>query len=409
MSQRLIISAMCLASPGTMGGNSKITLEMARHLRKKYEIHFIVPDTRIETIKQNIPDCLDDIHLHVVSQYPGNDKFDVIGATRHYLPQIKAALSEMHANRDDWLFGVCDFHPDAVPGYLLQKQFGYRWLPSAFLFVPFIVENLVKGYKFPPLLYLLAWTYAKLYVFFASFRATGFVITNKSDFCQFPWRFRRQGRLFPYYGGVNTEQLQPPLSAEEKRGRVVFCSRLHQQKGIDGLLDIWKMVVNDPKLSDGKSGIVPRLLVIGNGDPAYESYLKDKANRLGIADSVEWLGYVNNEDKFKIYASARIHVHPTVFDNNGMVAAEALCSGLPVVMYDLPSLRHVYNTGCLKVKFGDKAAYAKAIVSLLTDDAIYAKTAPNESELSALRAHWDWKSRAEEFDCWLEKMAAVGR
>ena len=85
-----------------------------------------------------------------------------------------------------------------------------------------------------------------------------------------------------------------------------------------------------------------------------------------------------------------------------MVAAEALCTGLPVVMQDLPALRDVYTTGCLKVPFGDRNAFAEAVVSLLTDPAKYAATAPTSDQLAALRAHWKWESRAAKFDRWLD-------
>ena len=86
-----------------------------------------------------------------------------------------------------------------------------------------------------------------------------------------------------------------------------------------------------------------------------------------MADSVDWLGYVNGGAKYAIYRSARLFVHPTVFDNNGMVAAEALCSGLPVVMYDLPPLRHVYTTGCVKVPRGDKERFAHEVAQICRD------------------------------------------
>jgi len=111
---------------------------------------------------------------------------------------------------------------------------------------------------------------------------------------------------------------------------------------------------------------------------------------------------VNNEAKYEIYRSARVHVHPTVFDNNGMVAAEALCSGLPVVMYDLPALRHVYTTGCVKIPFGDQKAFAAEVVRLLSDADHYASVAPTAEQIADLRNHWDWPTRVERFAGWLE-------
>ena len=375
-----------------MGGNSKITLEMARELCRRYDIHIIVPEGKVKTIENNLPECLDKIQVHVIKQYHGREKYELLRASRHYLRVIKPILSKLKAGPDDWLFSCSDFHCDAYPGYTLQKLFGYRWLPSAFLFVPSIVENLLKGYKFPPILYLAAWCYARVFLYFATKRASAFVVTNKSDFRHFPRRFN--GRLFDFYGGVNVDQI--PTEPQPKTRDVVFCSRLHPQKGIDAFLDTWALVhANEPAL---------RLTVIGNGEPAYERYLKDKAKRLGLADSIDWLGYVNNEAKFKIYAASRLFVHPTVFDNNGMVAAEALCTGLPVIMQDLPALRDVYTTGCLKVPFGDRQAFAEAIVRLLTDKAAYTAVAPTPAQVAELRARWNWATRVADFDAWLKSL-----
>ena len=145
-----------------------------------------------------------------------------------------------------------------------------------------------------------------------------------------------------------------------------------------------------------------RLSVIGNGAPEFERALKEKAEALGVADSVDWLGYVNGEAKYAIYRSARLFVHPTVFDNNGMVAAEALCSGLPVVMYDLPPLRHVYTTGCEKVPRGDKERFAHEVAQLLSNSARARAVAPDPEQTNALRAFWNWPERVRRFSAWLD-------
>ena len=408
MKKRLIILALGLSPPGTMGGNSKITVEMARCLAGKREVHFILPENKLATLTDNVP-LNHGIHIHAIPAFTGEDKLNPIAAVRWFTPRLRSVLREISAGPDDFLYCCSDFHIDVLPPYTLQKEFGFRWMPSVFLFVPFVFENLSRGYKFPAVKYIIYWFYQRTLFALMKRRAAGFVVTNRSDFARFPKRF--SGKLFDYYGGVNIEQI-PPLQSNKQttqqsnNSSVVFCSRLHPQKGIDAFLDTWKEILHlftNQTIQQSNNQTI-KLTVIGPGAPSYESDRKDKAQRLGIADTIEWLGYVNNEAKFRIYAKSHVFVHPTVFDNNGMVAAEALCTGLPVVMQDLPALRDVYTTGCLKVPFGDRNAFAAAVVSLLTDPAKYAATAPTPDQLAALRAHWKWESRAEEFSSWLDSL-----
>ena len=397
MKNRLIILALGLSPPGTMGGNSKITVEMARCLAGKREVHFILPENKLATLTDNVP-ANHGIRIHALPAFTDEDKLNPIAAVRWFTPRLRSVLKEISAGPDDFLYCCSDFHVDVLPPYVLQKEFGFRWLPSVFLFVPFVFENLSRGYKFPAIKYIIYWLYQRTLFALMKRRATGFVVTNRSDFARFPKRFSK--KLFDYYGGVNIEQI--PSAPLPKRRDVVFCSRLHPQKGIDAFLDTWKLIIETFQTS--KPSKPPNLTIIGNGSPAYEAYLKEKANKLGISDSIEWLGYVNNEAKFRIYAESRVFVHPTIFDNNGMVAAEALCTGLPVVMQDLPALRDVYTTGCLKAPFGNRDAFAAAVVSLLADPTNYTATAPTPDQLAALRARWAWESRAEEFDRWLDTL-----
>jgi glycosyltransferase involved in cell wall biosynthesis len=296
-----------------------------------------------------------------------------------------------HINADDTVYCTSDALGEVLPGFLLKNVFRFNWIPTFYLFVPSPVENLRRRYGFPVLKYFIYYFYQRLIFLLILMRGDRFVITNDVDKKHFPKRLH--SRIFAIYGGVNCEQIRDArlaLSQLAMRYDVLFCGRLHPQKGISRLLDVWKTVV----------GRCPeaRLGIIGNGDPGYEALLKDKASNLGLAPSVDWLGYVNNEEKYRLYLQSRIFVHATVYDNNGMVAAEALCSGLPVVMYDLPALRDVYNRGCLKVRPGDRNAYADTIISLIIDSEKYDKIKPTPELCAELQTYWDWQRRADLFD-----------
>ncbi len=395
MNGRFVIFALGLSEPGTMGGNSKIALELARSLAFSMEVHFILPRYKLPTLTGTLGES-SAVKVHALADFLLKDKYHPLKSVRHYLPQVRQLFRELAIGREDVVFGMSDFHIDVLPLYCLSREFQFRWLPSVFLFVPGVVENLRRGYGFPVFKYWIYRVYQRILFALMCRRAFGFVITNDLDRSQFPAKFA--SRLFAYYGGVNVEQI--PNEEIAKTRDVVFCSRLHPQKGIERFLDIWKLVHDKSPNA--------RFTVIGNGEKEYERYLRAKAERLGLAGSIDWLGYVNNAEKYRIYREAKLFVHPTVYDNNGMVAAEALCSGLPVVMYDLPALRQVYTVGCVKVPVGDKAHFAEAIARLLADENARTAVAPSPAQVAELRAQWNWPARARRFAAWLEQVMRAG-
>ena len=373
-----------------MGGNTKIAIEMARHLPKLgWSVVVVVPKGKLETFTDNIQP-VEGLSYSTIEDFHGSEFRRFAASARHAKIEIGSVFRKLGVNGRDIVFATCNFHFEILSLVLLKRKYGFRYLPSHFLFSPFLFENILRGYRFPAFKYLLVWFYERTFFLLAKCFADGFVITNDADRCHFPRRMKN--RLFAFYGGVNTDQI--PNAPAGKTRDVVFCSRLHPQKGIEGLLEIWAIVCEKRPSS--------RLTVIGNGDASYEKRLREKAVRLGIADRVEWLGYVNNEAKYAIYRSAKAFAHSTVFDNNGMVAAEALCSGLPVVMYDLPALRHVYAAGCMKVPYGDKTAFADALLRLVADEDFNGATAPSPDQIADLREHWDWSNRVKSFAAWLE-------
>ena len=391
--RRFIIVAVSVSDPGTMGGNTKIAIEMARHLpRHGWHVEVVVPRHKLPTFTKNIA-SVNGLNYHEIADFSGNALLHPLASARHYTSELSVSFSKLGVGSEDVVFVTCSFYHEVVPVVRLKRQYGFTYLPSHFLFLPFIFENLSRGYRFPALKYLVLWFYERFLFRKEKNAADGFVITNDSDLRHFPEAMRT--RVFAFYGGVNVEQI--PQGDVPKTRDVVFCSRLHPQKGVEGLIDVWARVHAKCPAA--------RLTIIGNGAPDYERQVRERADRLGIAGAIDWLGYVNNEEKYRIYRSARVHVHPTVYDNNGMVAAEALCSGLPVVMYDLPALRHVYTTGCVKVPYGDKDAFAGEIVRLLTDSAYLSSVAPAAADVSALRTKWNWAHRVELFHAFLEKLS----
>ncbi len=388
---RFIITGLSMSPPGSMGGNTKIALELARFFSKTCQVVIIIQKDKIQTITDNI-EVNDNILIYPIEPFRHSSILYLFHDTWHYTKELQKAFTHLSIQPGEPVFNCSDFLAEAFSSFWNKTKLNFFWIPSSFLFVPSPYENLRHAYRFPFFLYLLAYIYQCLIFQLLKLRGDLFVITNECDKKYFPARLH--SRIFAFYGGVNIEQIKA-VSAEPAviKYDVVFCSRLCVQKGINPFLDIWSLVVR--KLPNAK------LAIIGNGMPAFEKKLKAKADRLNISHTISWLGYVNNEEKYRIYRSSRLFVHPTVYDNNGMVAAEALCSGLPVIMNDLISLKQLYTTGCVKSDFRKQKETADLISKLLADFSAYHSIKPDTSDIDKLQLMWSWESRCSAFERFL--------
>lgn len=390
---RLVVIGHGISPLGTMGGNSKIILEVLKNLPDSFSA--LVVTFKPETFEAN---CAvgGNIVLAPIPKPAHDDILHMAQTSRHTLRHTRKVFQEHGVGKNDIVYCVSDFPPDVLPGVVLKREFGYRWIPSLYLFVPSPWRNLRGRYGFPFFKYVLYYAEQRLLFAWMKRSADGFVVTNDGDRSHFPKSFH--DRILAIYGGVNTEQIEAAFTGPlpEKRYDAVFCSRLHPQKGVGGLLDIWRLVMDRIPQA--------RLAIIGNGDPAYEAFLRNKAERLGLAGNIDWLGYVNNVEKYRVYRASKMLLHTTVYDNNGMVAAEALCSGLPVVMFDLPMLRDLYTDGCTKVPKGDHAAFAEAIVSLLQNADRFDASRPMSTQIAELQRRWNWRKRTELFVEFVEQL-----
>jgi glycosyltransferase involved in cell wall biosynthesis len=112
-------------------------------------------------------------------------------------------------------------------------------------------------------------------------------------------------------------------SASNGKLRLLYLGRLHPIKGIETLL--------------GACGIVEslsldwHLYIAGAGSPPYVDFLKSKARELGLSKQVEFVGEVFDERKEALFAQSDVVLVPSHTENFGIVVAESLAHGVPVI------------------------------------------------------------------------------
>ena len=109
--------------------------------------------------------------------------------------------------------------------------------------------------------------------------------------------------------------------------RMLYLSRIHPKKGIDMLLQAFARL-QQSQMSQSAPYV---LQIAGEGDAAYIASLQALSRQLGIDSQVEWLGGIYDDRKWQLMRQADIFVLPTHSENFGIVVAEALASGTPVL------------------------------------------------------------------------------
>ncbi|PBJ08970.1 glycosyltransferase [Flavobacterium sp. ACN6] len=133
----------------------------------------------------------------------------------------------------------------------------------------------------------------------------------------------------------NGIDLSESVSSKEEYGtrKMVFLSRIHPKKGIEILLEAWRNC-------DTKDW---NLEIAGNGDEDYIVSLIQSAQDL---ENVRFVGALYEEEKWNFLRSADVMVLPTHSENFGIVVAEALAVGVPVITTTGTPWQDLENYNC---------------------------------------------------------------
>jgi glycosyltransferase involved in cell wall biosynthesis/cellulose synthase/poly-beta-1,6-N-acetylglucosamine synthase-like glycosyltransferase len=159
-----------------------------------------------------------------------------------------------------------------------------------------------------------------------------------------------------------------------------YLGRLMPYKNVDVLINAFEKVV--------KSVPNARLIIAGRG--RISDSLKDLCVKLNISDSVEFKGFVDENEKREILAKSWMLVQPSSFEGWGITVTEANASSTPVIASDTAGLRDSIldgQTGVL-VKTGDVNEMSRVMVALTEMDGFRSRISQN-AYLWAQKFSWD--------------------
>jgi glycosyltransferase involved in cell wall biosynthesis len=197
----------------------------------------------------------------------------------------------------------------------------------------------------------------------------------------------RESEIVFISNGMNlkTAEQVPP---QKKEFDVVWLGRVHRQKGIDELLAA--LVALSKEIKNFRAVLVGKL-----------DELAPRLKESNLSGCVTLAGLVSEEEKFRLFKASRVFLMPSRQESWGIVIAEALVCGVPVVAYDLPAYRPI---------FGDLVDYAPCFdfeifktKSLETvEKARRGEIIVNAQKLAALKSEHSWEAAEKRFTAALE-------
>lgn len=118
--------------------------------------------------------------------------------------------------------------------------------------------------------------------------------------------------------------LYPKKIIEKQKFTLLFLSRVHSQKGIEILIEAWQKIAKTLRQNW-------QVEIAGNGDKNYINSLQKLIDKKGLSEEIKIIGPQFGEAKLATYHRADLFVLPTYSENFGIVVAEALACGLPVI------------------------------------------------------------------------------
>jgi glycosyltransferase involved in cell wall biosynthesis len=347
---RLVFIANTMYSSVLSGGDVH-TLNMAESaLRAGYQIHFLAGHAlKAELEKRKLPVTVTVTDRGIMSPRDFGALSGQLALLANNFERLRGTLAHLKEIRpDDLVYINTDFWWDVLPGMFCKAR---RRLMILGMDCPTLWEIIrkarpdVAGIRLPSVHYWMSQHLALRLFRRCRPKRLLYVHPNQKP------RLRRAGyreeELIYVSNGMDLRRIEA-VPAQPKLYDAVWIGRIHRQKGVDDL------VATVAHLAARIKNF--RAMIIGN----VRQVLEERFRELGVAANVEFSGFVSEEEKIRLLKASRIFLMPSRYESWGIVIAEALACGVPVVAYELDAYRPVFGALVNYVKPFDVEAFKQA-------------------------------------------------
>lgn len=162
----------------------------------------------------------------------------------------------------------------------------------------------------------------------------------------------------PIKTGNEEKELTPVFEKHKDKFKIGMLARIHPSKGFDVMVKALGLLKDENVV-----------LIFGGKDDGFLDQLMKLATELGVADRIEFVGFVNKYKK-QFYEGLDLFVSPSKAEALGMTLVEAQACGVPVIGSDFGPIRETLlnDVTGYNVAYGDHQLLADKIKSLIKDE-----------------------------------------
>lgn len=388
MKIRILVMANSMVYQNQASGGDRLFVELSKHLNSdKYKIDVITTaigekvwaDGRKEEIIK-LPESVFDQHPRRIF-VPFLYTMRAIHASR--IPIVEGEDSFIVYTSSD---SICD----TLPALWIKKRSrkAALWVARIYHVIPpptrrrgnFILNTLsFLGQRFS--FWLIKW------------RADLIIALNQALFDELISLGFPEKKMTISGGGIDLKRIDS-ISAPPTRYEGIFLGRLHPNKGVYDLIDIWKLVTD--KYPNAK------LAIIGGGDAGIIASVRKRIANYNLGGNIDLIGFLpHDKDVYRVLKSSKIFLFTDHENGWSLATCEAMACGLPVIAYNLEIFGTVFQQGFVTVPLYDVSEYARKVIAFLADDRARLKLA---EEARQQAKEFSWEKTAKEVSILIKKL-----
>lgn len=262
-------------------------------------------------------------------------------------------FKSLKLSKTDFIFFSLWRNLIALKNFRNTSKYDIFYSPSSVLdlvILPFMTKKLNKKIKWVTVLdnivpftdpgnkiiRFLAWLFFQISILLIKSADHIFVISEDLKEYLIKRGFREE-KITVTGNGIETDLIKRAKADTKNQFDALYVGRINETKGIYDMLYVLSEVKKKyPKFKLG---------IMGEGDPVTKKQFKEKIEKMGLAGSIAFLGFISGQEKYNIVKSCKTFwfLSKSKSESFGVALLEAVCLGKPAFVYSLEPFKKIYK------------------------------------------------------------------